>query len=225
PDERTVTYELETTTIEVPLDAGGKPDFLAALERRASEGVTLENNAARDLFRVFGGGEHISPEERAAISTRLGLPKDTKPAIPGGFSELMKRPVVGEADEVEWAEEWEAGLRRPWTRAEFPELAERLDRIDGAIDELVRASRKPRYYMPRSSTEGAGLIGVTYEAQVLDAMYLLLIRAMLRRGEGECEIAAESTFAVIRWGRLLGAAAQALPQCAIAASVELTGAL
>src|SRR5690606_31888615 len=73
PDERTVTYELETTTIEVPLDSGGKPDFLAALERRASEGVTLENNAARDLFRVFGGGEHISPEERAAISTRLGL--------------------------------------------------------------------------------------------------------------------------------------------------------
>ena len=44
-----ITIGKETTYITEPLRPDGYPDYVAALNRRASEGVTPENNAARPV--------------------------------------------------------------------------------------------------------------------------------------------------------------------------------
>src|SRR5438046_1013453 len=52
-----ITISMETTYITEPLRPDGYPDYVAALNQRASEGVTPENNAAVLLQRAFGPSE------------------------------------------------------------------------------------------------------------------------------------------------------------------------
>src|SRR6516165_2107404 len=67
-----ITISKETTYIAEPLRPDGYPDYVAAIDRRMSEGVTLENNAAVLLQTAFGPSE-IPEGLRADFFRRLGI--------------------------------------------------------------------------------------------------------------------------------------------------------
>ena len=60
-----VTVSKETTYFTEPLREDGYPDYVAALNRRMSEGVTPENNAVALWWQAMGPSE-IDVEDRDA---------------------------------------------------------------------------------------------------------------------------------------------------------------
>ncbi len=89
PSRPLVAISARTTYITEPLRTDGYPDYLAALNRLASKGVTLENNAAvllmQQVFRpeyfkfIWGTSwstdtsERYSDAERSAIFRGMGI--------------------------------------------------------------------------------------------------------------------------------------------------------
>lgn len=68
-----ITISKATTYITEPLRADGYPDYMAALNRKASEGVTPENNAAVPLVQAFGPA-WIDSKDREQFFKLLGIP-------------------------------------------------------------------------------------------------------------------------------------------------------
>ena len=56
PAKPLITISKETTYITGPLRPDGYVDYLAAINQRASQGVTPENNAAVPFFKAMGPG-------------------------------------------------------------------------------------------------------------------------------------------------------------------------
>ena len=67
-----ITISKETTYITEPLRPDGYPDYLAALNRLGSEGVTPENNAVVPLVLAFGP-DKIASESREKFFKMLGI--------------------------------------------------------------------------------------------------------------------------------------------------------
>ena len=86
----------ETTYLTGPLDKEGRVDYLAALNERASKGVTRENNAAIPLMHALGASV-IDAKVRDRFFEMLG----ERPADRGA--------LVDEGDFCK-----EAGIRRRW---------------------------------------------------------------------------------------------------------------
>lgn len=226
-----VTISKETTAITEPLRDDGYPDYIAALNRIASQGVTPENNAAVLLWRAFGPKE-ISVEVRERFFALLGvpvLPEQGDYFIPiDEFAEAHPElvPKVGKAPREETAEGegadeeagepdesarvWEAynaALERPWTARQSPLMSAWLEANAKPLDLLVEASRRPKCYNPLVATDSDPmLIGVLLPAarQSREAARLLRIRAMLGVGEGNLDAAWEDLLAMHRLARLQG---------------------
>ena len=67
-----VTISKETTYITEPLRPDGYPDYVAALNRRQSDGVTPENNAVVPFFRAMGPGM-VGQKYRDQYCRMLGI--------------------------------------------------------------------------------------------------------------------------------------------------------
>lgn len=219
-----VTVSKETTRITAPLRADGYPDYLAALNQIASEGVTPENNAAVPLWRAFGPKE-IDENTRERFFKMLGippLPEKGDYLIPleqyaKAHPDLVPKPAgpASEEDEEHEAPDaaqraWDAldeAMGRPWTAKELPLIAGWLEANEKPIRLIVEASNRPRRYDPLvGSEEDTMVIAVLLPdiQQIRSAARVLKARAMLRLGEGKVDEAWADMLAVHRLGRLAG---------------------
>ncbi|MBS3734657.1 MAG: hypothetical protein KGY99_07000 [Phycisphaerae bacterium] len=159
------------------------------------------------------------------------LPADRKPRGAAGAEaakkkrqELQERIEAGGPDAAEaWEELWalpespetpadiveqrrEQAMEGPWTAEQYPILADWLEANAGALDGIVAASKRPRYYVP--------LVSLAEPAQIIDTLLpalnslrtvarALRTRAMLRWGGGDVRGAWADLLAMRRLARLL----------------------
>lgn len=208
------TVSEETTYITEPLREDGSVDYVAALNRHFSQGVTPENNAAV-LFWKAMGPEEILPGYRDKYFRMLGIP--SLPEKGDYFVDLDvyiaqrqtaepsdPKPTAGTEDNT--SDQLDLAIKRPWSEEEFPVLAEWLAANEKPLGLVVEASKRPRRYDPLCCGQNAALIAVLFPANehYRHLAPVLSARAMLRVDQGKLEEAWEDLLTCHRLARLAG---------------------
>ena len=188
----------ETTFLTAPLATDGLPDYEAAVLAMAGPAPAPEDNAAAELLQVLWP-LGIDARNLPAVCKALGIP-DTPPADP--LVAPTDDPAGKVSDEV-----FNATYTNPWTTAEHPDMAAWLMRHEAAIDRLVEAADRPRFWLPSSSLLD-GRPAMLFEMPIESLRSLrslsrfVLARALLHVGEGRHAAAWRDIRAVHRLGRL-----------------------
>ncbi len=211
-----VTIAKDTTYITEPLRKDGYPDYVAALNQRMSKGVTPENNAAVLFWRAMGPSL-IYEKYREKHFQMLGAP--LPPENGDYFVDYEKysaryksatNPEKPQSDATvgnDVFKQLEPAMKHPWSKQEYPVLAEWLGANEKPLALVTEASKRPRWYDPMVAGEKTPLIGVCQPAisaysrtgNVADA---LIARAMLRLDEGKPNEAWEDLLTCYRLARL-----------------------
>ena len=237
PDEN-VELSKETTFIVKPLAEDGLPNYALAILEKQREGVTGENNAAPDCWRAMGLGG-IEPELFALVCEDLQIDPtsidESQFLVDPESDEVAARLAkwFGKRPSAEHAEAAaaEAGdinqekqsfeqlaeatsilqviQKRPWTAEQFPPVAEWLAENNAPLDQLVVASKKPRFYsappnlLLDANTAVVDLL-LPHAQQMRTAARGLSARAMHRTALGQYDLAWEDSLACWRLGQLIG---------------------
>ena len=215
PPRPKITISKETTYVTEPLRADGYVDYLAAINRRCSEGVTPKNNAAIPFWQAFGPKE-IDKEIRGRYFKLLGIPElpEEGPYLVS-FDEYLplykgwKQPGGDTPEDNAWfhdvSEQYGQAKSGPWSKEEFPVVAGLLEKNDSPLQTLVDGLRRPRLYSPVVASGDAGLFNLLpMMASPREAARQLTARAMLRLHEGRVAEAWQDIFACHRLARLVG---------------------
>jgi len=183
-----ITIGKETTYITEPLRPDGYPDYVAALNQRASQGVTAENNAAVLLLKALGPG--IVSEKSRKDTFRLldidDLPDDSQYIV--GQKEAIKKWRAQQPDgaklpsDEELEEQFDRAEQQPWSDDEFPAVDFWLSLNTAPLDVAIRGIGRPKYYYPYISGEEnyppaiSILLPLVQESRQI--AYLLSARAM-----------------------------------------------
>jgi hypothetical protein len=205
------TISRETTFVSGPLRADGSVDFAAAINARLSEGVTAENNACTLLYQAFGPSPGGAEMPRAFFE-QLQM---RRPPPEGQYLQTLSDAVrdrnLSNEEFHQLFKQQDAARRRPWTRAEFPIIADWLDQNKEPLRRVHTAVRRDRYFSPLvvgdEDAEGPlPLIAVLLPgAQAARSVArLLCTRAMLHLGEDNRQAAWNDLLASHRLGRLVG---------------------
>ncbi len=140
----------KTTAITEPLDEDGFVDYVAAVNQRASKGVTAENNWEVVVRRVMGPqeiGEFLREEYHEALG--IAVPPADGDYLRTFYDHAMEHYAgTDEERQEKWnATEEELGSR-PWKAREFPVAAAWLKAEKTHVDALVEGSKRSRYYTP-----------------------------------------------------------------------------
>ncbi len=152
-----VTISKETTYITGPLRKDGYPDYIAALNERFKKVVTAENNSAVLFWQAMGPAEidaklrsryfqmldmHPLPEKGDYFVPWDAYVQRRKDAKDGRILEATNEKPDPMLDQLSEA------MKRPWSKEEFPLLAEWLAANEKPLALLVKASRRPYRYDP-----------------------------------------------------------------------------
>ena len=211
-----ITVSKQTTYVTGPLRPDGDVDYVAAINERYSQGVTVENNAAVLLCRALGPGQFEHPETRSQFFRRLGI---AEPPREGHYLKAVREFLAGrkgwkspfgdtEGDRrliTETEKQLDVAQRRPWSKEEFPLLAECLGANEEPLRLVVEASRQPKFFAPVAgdSRGFVSLLEPISGMRTRDAARLLVARAMLRLHEGKTDEAWQDLLACHRLARLM----------------------
>ena len=127
--------------------------------------------------------------------------KKEHPPTQGASSE--SDPAKSDEDK----KEFDPGRPRPWTRDEFPQLAEWLDANEKPLALVIEATRRPRRYDPRLAAEGETmsllLADTPHVGASFDLVRAFVARAMLDLSEGRTADAWQDLLALQRLARLV----------------------
>jgi hypothetical protein len=206
-----VVVSKETTYFTGPLRKDGGVDYVAALNRRCSKGVTPENNAAVALWQAVGP-KGIDKKIRKRYFEMLGIPEPPESGqyltwyedFPE-YKEAAKKPNGDEAFHRKVWELYDEAVKVPWSRKDYPLWARMLERNEKPLQVLVDGLQRPRLYSPLIADDmgllaGSNPLVATSEAR--QAARLLRVRPMLRLGEGDVSGGWKDIVALYRLGRL-----------------------
>jgi len=213
-----VTISKQTTVITEPLRPDGYPDYLEALNRMASQGVTPQNNAMVLLVKAFGARE-IRESIRAEYFKRLGidpLPEEGEYFV--GYYDYVKRnapdalraPSIEEGHELKPPEadrQLDLATTRPWSKADCPLVAGWLEANQKPLRLIVEASGRPRLYAPMLPPEEPQqliMVPLSSVQTLREANRALVARANLQIAEGKTQQAMEDLAACRSLARLIG---------------------
>ena len=168
------------------------------LNERSGKGVTPENNAAALLWKVIDPKQY--PEaKRQRYFQLLGIPQ---PSEKGDYF-LSLADYLNQTEEIPGLnnsaprsdlekkiyDQYEEAQKRPWSKDEFPALADLLAKNGKSLDIIAEAARRPRFYSPLvvSNDEFMDCIDVTFLGVFRDISNQLLLRAMLELKDGRYE--------------------------------------
>ena len=206
----------ETTFITEPLAADGLPDYLAAALALAGPAPPPDDNAAAGLLQTLWP-LGIERRDLPVVCKALGIPNDP-PAQP------LREPTRDAAASIT-NDMYTASASGPWTAAELPALDAWMQANAAAIDRIVAAAERPRYWLPSPSLLTAGpqpLYGMHLPdiQEVRGASRLLISRAMWHLGGKRPAEAWRDIRAASRLSRLL-AAPESGPSCLVTQLVAI----
>lgn len=178
----------ETTWITEPVDEHGQVDYVLAVNQTLSQGVTPDNNAMVDYFRIIGPSG-LNQTQQAEVVEWLGEdPFSVNQSIPS----LIEEPPYSAFEELP---------ENPWTTDENPELFDWLSENEATLDAVVAASKKPDFYLPLIALDdGARMFSVTLEP-IQSLRYLvqgLAVRSLYHVGRGDVAAARQDLDAIHR---------------------------
>lgn len=196
--EPPIRVSRETTYFTEPLAADGLPDYRDAILAMEGPKPPPEENAAAGLLQVcwpLG----IPDSHLPAVCEALGI-QCVAPEQP------LREPHRDAASKVS-RDDFEASLEQPWTSADLPELSAWLGKNEAAIDQVVAACDRPRYWLPSPSLlrKDAGLLVellLQSPTEIRQATAILTCRAMWHLGEARHAEAWRDVRAIYRLGRL-----------------------
>jgi membrane protease YdiL (CAAX protease family) len=212
------TISKETTYLTEPLRKDGSVDYVAALNRRFSKGVTPENNSAVLFWKAVGPRE-IEEMYREKYFRMLGMP--AQPEKGDYFVDLGRylaqreetarpRGAKPEPRTKQTAYDLlDPALKRPWPKEKFPVLAAWLAANERPLALLVEASKRPRRYDPLVCGEKTPLLAVLEPAISVfhgagNVGSALVARAMLRLSGGKVDDSWEDLLTYHRLAQLIG---------------------
>jgi len=198
----------ETTFITEPLRKDGYPDYVIALVREMTKGITPENNAAVLFWKAIGP-KPIPEEHRKRYFEKLGV---MLPLEQGEyFVSHDKYFTQHEGGELKDSDTWYGtstseitALNRPWSKKEFPVLAAWLAANEKPMALLTEASKRTRRYDPLMTEEDKPLLAVPSlaGAEYRHVAQALVSRAMLRINDGDADGAWNDLLTCYRLSRL-----------------------
>lgn len=210
------TISNETTYITNPLWPDGYPNYIAALDRRYSKGVTPENNASVLLWKALGPGS-IPKKGRKKFFQMLGIPAlpdkgnycvhcDDIIPISDATKSLDAQPA--ETDALLRADQLLEARKRPWSKHEFPAFAEILIANKKPFALVIEASKRSHFYMPMvvldtTKNERHPFAWCAGVVKVRCCVKWLCMRSMLRLHENKIDMAWEDALACHRLARLV----------------------
>ncbi len=205
-----ITISKETTWATEPLKGDGTVDYLEAVNRRFGKGVTPENNACVLLYQVTGPNPEGGKRQPDVFFRRMGV-----------------EPIPDEGKYFQWLGRWarenpvdlkdvnaindmqSKSGERPWTKAEFPLIAEWLKQNEIPLRTLELATERPKYFSPLVGTDAepdAAMIAVLLPGvqKSRELARALSSRAMWELAEGSQVDAWRDLMTMHRLGRLVG---------------------
>jgi hypothetical protein len=200
-----IAVSTRTTRILQPLDGNGYVDYVAALNQRASQGVTPQNNAGVLFVQALGLND-VKPADRARIDKLLQIePTPVRDDYLAGFDEFFTKKRGRQPTKKEDAD-FHMSTQQPWSASEFPLVAEWLAANKTPLEMVVEGTRRPKCYLPLVEPGQLGLLTVplTTVQATRSAARALAARAMLRLHEGKVSEAEQDLLACHRLARLVG---------------------
>jgi hypothetical protein len=175
-----------------------------------SKDLKPDDNAAVILVQIFGDAV-FEPALHDASLAMMGISSLAGSGPQFHYFEPYARRFAPEGEDprefaLQLNADMHSSLERVWTQDEFPALARYLEENAGALDAVVNASKKPRYYAP--------LLSADRPPRLLSASFLvehrlpfiarcLTSRGMGRFGTGDFEGAVQDLQACHRLAALL----------------------
>jgi hypothetical protein len=210
PPKAKFTIGKDTTYVTGPVDKHGYIDYATALNERLRQGVTPANNANVLFYQVFGRMPEGAPMP-AEFFEWLGIPAPRRAQYYVDLFRYLRDDL--KVDTAKYAEiifdQWDRAASGPWTQVRYPHLATWLKVNEKALALVVEGTKRPQYYspvVPHKDADGSrGLIstllpGVQKCRELANA---LVMRALLRMGQGRYDEAWQDLLACHRLGRLL----------------------
>jgi hypothetical protein len=146
---------LKLATPIIPAEVTGA---LRSINEAMSKDLAPADNAVVDLVQLFGT-QTFERELRRDSLAMLGIDRlatsgpeflylEPYVIAQGAIGPDQQRTALGTL-----GEELHLALERPWKKAELPELFEYLAANDRALNAVIAASKRPRYYAPLLSIE------------------------------------------------------------------------
>jgi hypothetical protein len=165
---------------------GGPIDYLAALEKHYSQGVTHENNMVVPLLEALGPNALAKNQPRDGITNRLGMPPlaeigeyfQPRDKFPKDASAGNQGPESDDAQFVEHA----------WKASDYPQTAAFLKANDKPLAKLIEASKRPRFFYPFDAgyrPDALIELQLPYLLYSRQSSRALIMRAMMRMGEND----------------------------------------
>jgi hypothetical protein len=215
-----------TTVVTGPIDKNGYIDYEAALNERLKKGMTPETNANALLWKALGprpDGARMPAE----FFKQMGI---EEPPEKGDYflslEEFLKKNIkLNQAQIDEVFKQLERASRRPWAGPAFPHLSAWLIVNEKALAVTVEATKRSGYFSPMTSRRSPGapsalitvlLPGVQQSRALANA---LILRAMMRLGEGNLDEAWQDLLACHRLARLVARGAL-LIEMLVGAAIE-----
>ena len=203
-----ITISKETTFFTEPLRPDGFVDYLEAVNRHFSKGVTAENNACVLLNQAMGP----SPEGRRqpdSFFKKMGiepLPDEGKYFL--SFRQWAAAQdnalPINQINEMEYQAD-----ERPWTAKEFPLIAAWLKDNEIQLQMIAEATERSRYFSPLVNSDAnpdGGVIDVLLPGiqKSRELARAFAARAMWELAEGSQVDAWRDLITMHRLGRLVG---------------------
>ncbi|MEE2686199.1 MAG: hypothetical protein VYB09_07805 [Planctomycetota bacterium] len=209
----------ETTRISGPLKKNGNVDYLAAINKEKSRGVTPANNAGVPIWQAFGRQELV-PELVEEYFRRLGM---TPPPENGEYyielADFLEKEHLasgGEDTVVALSAVRDKATRvfdeimsGPWSEKKYPQVVRWLKRNERTLKLAHEASRRTHYYMPYLTGDEQEGQEATLVMMVLPGAVhgrtmgrLLVIDGFGHIGSGKLQKAREDFLACHRIGRV-----------------------
>lgn len=202
-----ITISKATTYFTKPVRRDGTVDYLEALNRHYSTGVTASNNAVVPILRAFGPRD-IPKGLRAEVFRRLGmrpLPAEGKYyAIPD-----FGRGPRGKSAKKRWLSQFERASGRPWKNKECPLIAKWLQSQSEVMKLIEKAARRPAIYLPIATSEPTRLVvngldlRLPFFQHVRASARIFAIRANLHIANGKVDAARRDLMTIHLLARIL----------------------
>lgn len=213
----------ETTYISAPLAEDGLPNYALAIIEQQRQGVTRENNGARLLWQAMGPA-NVKGEAFKLLCEELDVDPpqapylvriDDKPFRQRVDDWIASQSLVaadGAEDDAEQTHPRVIADRvldeiqcRPWTAEKLPPIAQWIEANEQALDLLVEAAGKPRFFSPPPNflsdpQTPVAYMQISHSNASRDAVQVLMARAMLRVGQREYDLAWQDLRACWQFG-------------------------
>ena len=203
-----ITISKETTWATEPLRPDGFVDYMAVVNRRFGQDVTVENNACVLLYQAMGPSPEgkRQPDRFFQLLGMEPLPDEGKyfQSLANWIREQPKAPDINAVYDMQA----KAG-ERPWKTDEFPLIAAWLKDNEAPLLTVSAATERPCYFSPLVNADNnpdGGLIAVLLPGvqRSRELGRALAARAMWELAEGSQVDAWRDLMTMHRLGRLVG---------------------